>query len=137
VFFDVVFQKCANWGELSPKSAGFEPLFIVNPFAAVSNRSKAILARKCRMTSALLKGVKKVGRRKGNQANGLCSRAGLQSTEEWRFWDSKKRHFSPFFPCSFGSAASLGAGLRTASGAKGTRWWLVPSGDDETVVCGS
>jgi len=133
VFFVALFQKCANWGEISPKSAGFEPLFIANPFAVVSKRSKAILARKWRSTSALLKGAKKVGRRKGSQANGLCSRAGLQSTEEWRFGASKKRQFSPFFPGPFWAAASLGAGLRTASGAKRRRWWPVPSRDDEPV----
>jgi hypothetical protein len=107
VFFVALFQKCANWGEISPKSAGFEPLLIVNPFAVVSNRSKGILARKWRSTSALLKCAKKVGRRKGTQANGLGSRAGLQSMGEWRFWASKKRHWTKRLRRGLGGAASV------------------------------
>ena len=35
VFFDVLFQKRANWRELSPKRGGFEPRPIANLFAAV------------------------------------------------------------------------------------------------------
>ncbi len=42
-------------------------------------------------------------------------------TEKWRFLPSKKRHSPPFFPCLFRVPASLGPGLRTASGANARR----------------
>ncbi len=36
-------------------------------------------------------------------------------------WPRKSAIFRHFFPCPFRAAASLGPGLRTASGAKGRR----------------
>ena len=58
----------------------------------------------------LAPGAKKVGRHKSSQVNGMCLEIPAPSTEEWRFWSSKKRHSPPFFARKIGRGfASPGA----------------------------
>ena len=89
--------------------------------AASARQVESVLARKWRPTFFLLPAAKKVGRHKSSQINDLCLWNPARGTEKWRSLPSKKRQFPPFFPCPFRAPASLGPGLRTASGPKGRR----------------
>jgi hypothetical protein len=83
--------------------------------------SMKVLARKWRPTSALPWGAKKVCRRKISHINGFWLETRLKTRKNGAFAPRKTASFRHFIPCPFWAPARLGPGLKTASGAKGTR----------------
>src|SRR5271166_6227257 len=89
---------------LSVSAAG-QKIHCVRANTAYARHVDSVPARKWRPTFFSRSDAKKFARRKSSQIYLLCLETPAPGTEKWRFWPSKKRHFSPFFSCPFRAPA--------------------------------